>query len=276
MAVTKYPSADPTRKAWQGMINRCYTTTNKDYPAVGGKGIKTCESWKDYKNFLADMGEKPDDTIFTRYNLQGDFCKENCYWQPKVFSRTNSLYSIWKGVKRRCGETRKREVSEYSKEYGERGVTMDKDWADSFASFAQGVGARPTEDHQLDRIDNDLGYFAGNVRWVLPKENANNRSDNIYIEISGQRKTLQQWAEYHGIHPGTLWARFNTIFRDPGPKPRMHHPCEQINPYTGEVIATHESAVRASSATGIKRGTILKCLSGGNATAGGFAWRYKD
>ena len=62
-----YPSQSPTRKAWQGMMNRCYTPTNKDYPNVGGKGITVCPEWHTYENFVKDMGEKPGDTILRRY-----------------------------------------------------------------------------------------------------------------------------------------------------------------------------------------------------------------
>ena len=38
------------------------------------------------------------------------------------------------------------------------------------------MGRVPTENYQLDRIDNDKGYHPTNCRWVTPKENSNNRS----------------------------------------------------------------------------------------------------
>lgn len=277
MEQNKFPSEQPTRKAWQGMMNRAYTITNKDYPSVGGKGIKVCDRWfNNYENFLSDMGEKPTDSIFKRHDEGSDFSPENCYWQPKVNSRTNPLYSIWKGVKRRCGLIGRSETNTNGAMYTARGVKMDPDWEDSFATFAAYVGERPSGTHQLDRIDNNSGYYPGNVRWATPKENANNRCDNVYIEIDGQRKTLSQWAVIHGLSRSTVGGRFTQLFWPIDTKYHNRYDCEQVNTTTGQVINTFRSAKAASEATGILRGTIAKCLSGGNATAGGFAWRYKD
>jgi len=272
----KYLCEMPTRKAWQGMMNRCYTVTNKDYPAVGGKGIKVCDRWfNNYANFVEDMGEKPDNTIFTRFDENGDFTPDNCYWQEKVHSRTNPLYSIWKGIKRRCGLTGRINATPRAAMYIARGVTMDPDWEESFATFTKDVGERPTPKHQLDRIDNELGYIPGNVRWALPKENANNRCDNVVIEMDGERKTMSQWAEFYGLNIRTVNTRFYKVFMPVDAKYNTHKKCEQINPATGAVVGVYDSLKDAAEKTGILRGTIAKCISGGNATAGGFAWRYR-
>jgi len=266
----RFPSQAPTRKAWQGMMNRCYTATNKDYPSIGGKGIKVCEEWKTYETFLADMKEKPDNSQLARHDKNKDFTPDNCYWMPKVNSRSNNLYSIWKGVRRRCGLIGK---TRHAETYQMRGITIDQDWASDFHAFAVGVGERPSKDHQLDRVDNDLGYVPGNVRWVLPKQNANNRSNNIYIEMNGERRTLQEWAEEYEIKIPTIHQRWAKLF---APAKRVRLPCQQICPNTGAVLATYSSIKDAVTATGLKYGTVAKCLSGGNATAGGFVWRYID
>ncbi len=270
MDYSKFPSQAPTRKAWQGMMNRCYTPTNKDYAGVGGAGIAVCDAWHAYENFLRDMGEKPAGSILTRYVPTLAFTPENTYWQQKVNTRTNRLYGIWKGIKRRCGYLG---PSVGHNDYIERGVQMDADWVASFAAFASAVGEPPTEQHQLDRIDNDLGYVPGNVRWATAKENGNNRSDNVYIEMYGKRRTLQQWCEEFGVSRALVGSRWRVLFE---PSTTVRAACLQIDPTTGAVVSEFATAKIASEATGIKRGTIQKCLSGGNATAGGFAWRYKD
>lgn len=254
-------------------MNRCYTATNKDYPSCGGAGIRVCAAWHTYANFLADMGEKPGDSILARYVPSGDFTPDNTYWQPKVHARTNRLYGIWKGIRRRCGLLG---PSIGANDYLARGVVMDADWATSFAAFASAVGEPPTAEHQLDRVDNDAGYVPGNVQWVLAKGNSNNRSDNIYVEMLGKRQTLQQWCEEFGVPRGTVSSRWRTLFDQPkSPGPRGYR-CVQIDATTGAVIAEYVNAAAASDATGIRKATIQKCLSGGNATAGGFAWRYID
>lgn len=272
MDYSKFPSQAPTRKAWQGMMNRCYTPTNKDYASCGGAGIVVCDRWRTYEAFLADMGEKPPNSMLARYVLTGNFTPENTYWAPKVNSRTNRLYGVWKGVKRRCGIIGSA-VGAGRDHYMARGVIMDSDWAHSFAAFAASVGEPPSPEHQLDRIDNNRGYVPGNTRWVTSKTNANNRSDNIYIEMSGKRQTLQQWCDEFGVSRSAVSARWRALFAEPCRKNRK---CQQLNPQTGAVVCEFATAQDAARATGIKRGTILKCLSGGNATAGGFAWRYID
>jgi hypothetical protein len=230
-----------------------------------------CDRWHSYENFKADMGEKPNDTIFSRYIQSMDFTPTNCYWQEKVNSRSNPMYGIWKGIRRRCGLIGTAE-NLASKAYLVRGIVMDDDLANSFAAFVQEVGERPSPVHQVDRIDNNQGYVKGNLRWVTPKENANNRSDNIYIEIDGERKTLQQWCEHYGVNNKTVHGRFNRLFIE---DVKRDFTCLQIDAESGETIAEYASIKEASASTGIKYGTIAKCLSGGNATAGGFAWRYK-
>lgn len=267
MDYSKYPSQAPTRKAWQGMMNRCYTTTNKDYPACGGAGITVCDRWHSYENFLADMGEKPAESTLARYVPSVGFTPDNTCWQPKVHARTNRLYGIWKGIRRRCalfGSSRRGD-------YAERGVQMDPDWADSFAAFAAAVGEPPSALHQIDRIDNDAGYVPGNVQWALAKVQGNNRSDNVVITMHGRSQTLQQWCDEFEVDRVTVSGRWRGLFAPAAP---AKHKCQQVSPVTGAIVAEFANAAAAAATTGIKKGTIQKCLSGGNATAGGFAWRY--
>lgn len=250
------------------MMNRCYTTTNKDYPYVGGRGIKVCEQWHSYANFLRDMGEKPANTVMKRYCEGTDFTPDNTYWMEKINTRANRLYSIWKGIKRRCGYISK--PSGRAKIYVERGIDMAPEWVDSFATFAAYIGDAPSDQHTVDRIDNNGGYFPGNVHWALPKEQGNNRTDTVYIEMGGERKSLQQWCEYYGVDRNTVSGRWAKLFQSPHGKNQR---CQQLS-FAGQILAEYAGVKEAAEATGIKQGTIAKCLSGGNASAGGFLWRY--
>jgi hypothetical protein len=49
----------PTYRSWSNLIGRCTNPNNPDYADYGGRGIRVCERWLDFKNFLEDMGEKP-------------------------------------------------------------------------------------------------------------------------------------------------------------------------------------------------------------------------
>lgn len=252
------------------MMNRCYTTTNKDYPAMGGSGITVCNAWHTYETFVEDMGNKPENSQLARYCEGLGFTKENTYWMQKLNTRSNRLYSIWKGIRRRCGYTGK--ISERHKSYGYRGIDMSADWVNDFIQFSQDVGQPPSDEHTLDRINNNLGYFPNNIRWATKKEQANNRSDNIVIEMFGERRTLQEWGDYYGVDRQTVSSRWNALFTE---AKRKNSPCTQYT-MLGEKIKSYSGIKEAAAETGIKQGTIAKCLSGGNASAGGFLWRYDN
>lgn len=254
------------------MMARCYNTSDKNYPSIGGLGLRVCAPWHEFEAFARDMGEKPEGAILARVVDSVGFTQNNCYWSAPVHSRTNPLYAIWKGIRRRCGVLGHAPMRRAGS-YAERGITVDPEWACSFAAFAAHVGERPSPKHQLDRIDNAAGYVPGNVRWALPMENANNRYDNVVLEMDGERRTISQWGVHYGINRATLGARFDALFK---PAVLRSRGVMQVNPVSGEVLNTFSSLRAASASTGIKPGTLSKCLSGGNATAGGFAWAYTE
>jgi len=65
---------------WRAMIRRCTVLTDKDYAKYGGKGVKVCERWYDYANFVADMGEPNGDETLDRIDTYGNYEASNCRW----------------------------------------------------------------------------------------------------------------------------------------------------------------------------------------------------
>jgi len=111
-------------------------------------------------------------------------------------------YTTWLDMKTRCFNKNKKQY----KDYGGRGITICKEWVDSFEKFFEDMGKKPTG-MTLDRIDNDKGYSKKNCRWATRKEQSNNLRNNIIIEYNGLKLTMGQWAEKVGLKRETLRGR---------------------------------------------------------------------
>lgn len=70
----------PTYVAWTGMRQRCNNPKALKYADYGGRGIRVCERWSVYENFLADMGEKPAGMSLDRIDVDGHYEPSNCIW----------------------------------------------------------------------------------------------------------------------------------------------------------------------------------------------------
>lgn len=104
----------------------------------------------------------------------------------------SALFMRWVGMKSRCYKKTDRSFHRY----GGRGIAVCDKWIDDFAAFREwsmSSGFRP--ELELDRKDNDGPYSPGNCRWVMPVENARNRSTSRMLSAFGETKPVAAWAE---------------------------------------------------------------------------------
>lgn len=83
------------------------------------------------------------------------------------------IYAVWQGMRKRCFSTYHKNYDSY----GARGITVCREWNESFEAFYDYVSQLPhfgEPGYSLDRINNDGNYEPGNVRWATQKEQMNN------------------------------------------------------------------------------------------------------
>lgn len=70
-------------RAWTSMTQRCTNPSNGGYIDYGARGIKVCDRWSVFENFLTDMGEVPEGCQLDRINNNLGYCKSNCRWATR-------------------------------------------------------------------------------------------------------------------------------------------------------------------------------------------------
>lgn len=87
-----------TYRIWAGMRQRCYDENCDAYPRYGGRGIKICDSWASFSNFLEDMGEAPEGLTIDRIDNDGDYTPSNCRWADRKEQNSNTCRNVYVNV----------------------------------------------------------------------------------------------------------------------------------------------------------------------------------
>lgn len=131
------------------------------------------------------------------------------------------LYNTWLNIRARCGNP----DNPAYKDYGARGIRVWVDWDISFEAFAAYVGAPPSAQHSIGRINNDLGYVPGNVRWETAHEQSINKRNTVQITVRNETMPLRVAADRFGVAYDTLhyrvrdggWTAEQAVGIDPPP-----------------------------------------------------------
>lgn len=180
----------PEYSVWRGIIKRCTDPNDAAYPNYGGRKENprtVCARWKDFANFFADMGERPENAEIDRIDNSGSYvcgrpeCSEcgplnrepNCRWVTRDENQRN-----------------REEVHKF--EYQGEMLTCGQ--------ISERIGGSPTEYALYDRL----------VRQKLSVEEAISRPvpERVYLhEYQGEMWTVPELAELSGISKKQLKVR---------------------------------------------------------------------
>ena len=126
-----------------------------------------------------------------------------------------SLWKTWYNMIRRCHS-----YGPAMEHYAVRGITVCLGWRNSLEAFASDMGPKPSEEHSIDRINNNDGYHCGhcedclshgwpsNCRWATRAEQARNKTTSLLVTHQGETRCLAEWARKTGLNYATLRDRF--------------------------------------------------------------------
>ncbi len=126
-------------------------------------------------------------------------------------SSKHSLYQTWDGIKKRCYQVN---ATGY-KNYGGRGIVMCDEWKNSFWKFVEDMGEKPFKSSSIERLNTNQNYFKDNCVWASPKEQAENRRNNIYITYKNEIYTLFTLCKILNLKYNTVYWRIKKSFLSP-------------------------------------------------------------
>ena len=116
------------------------------------------------------------------------------------------LYAIWRGIKVRC----KLPNDQHHRAYYDRGITVCKEWDESFETFYKwAMETNYNDEMTIERINVNGNYCPKNCMWIPKYQQAWNRQSTRYFEIDGYKYRTDEIETVFGIKPITFLARID-------------------------------------------------------------------
>lgn len=188
------------------------------------------------------------------------------------------IYNVWHTMKERCYVKTQTSYNNY----GGRGIKVCDEWQE-FIPFMEWAYANGYDENAergectLDRIDPNGNYCPENCRWVDMQAQANNKTDNVYIEYNGVIDTLSNHARKVGIAPTLAESRkiSGKSAKDIFSKNALKK-IKQVAQYDKNMnlVKIWDSSEQASKEMKIGYSSLRACLCGKVKTSHGFIWKY--
>lgn len=184
-----------------------------------------------------------------------------CKRFPKTHGMSKTpIYYVWATMRRRCENPNN---SSYH-DYGGRGIKVCLRWH-SFDNFYADMGDRPSDYHEIDRIDNNGAYSPDNCRWAKKDIQAANKRNNRFITACGETLHITEWARRLGCQHSAIIARLKSGMSeaDAVTKPIPERPNAKLTPEKARVIRQSYPAYSLSQLAvinGVSQKTIFNIV----------------
>lgn len=122
--------------------------------------------------------------------------------------RHTRIYSIWCDMKKRCYNHNSKSYPNY----GAKGIRICDEWLNNFEEFKNWSFNHGYSDNlTIDRIDNAKDYCPENCKWTTHAEQQRNRTNNVYLEHNGTKKTIAEWSRELNFNDKKAYRRYSNL-----------------------------------------------------------------